>query len=156
MAIYTVHVPDDASDLVTQADRTAFLCEGFSFWGFLFGLVYLLWHRLWLAASIWIVLLLALAAVAFVLHPPHVLIVALFALMHCYLGLEAHDFRRWALARRDFRLADIVSASRLEDAELIFFGRQQAKPTAPRPTQRVAPLPSTPAVIGMFPDGSGV
>lgn len=155
MAIYTVHVPDDTSDRVTQADRTVFLREGFSSWAFLLGVIYLLWHRLWVAAAIWILAATALLALAVVLHPPSFFLAALSALMHLYLGVEAHDFRRWRLARRGFSMADLVSAYNIDEAEIVFFGRHQGRPSQSRTVQRWAAMPSTPAVIGMFPDASG-
>ena len=155
MTIYTVHVPDEAPDLVTQADRTTFLREGFSFWAFLLGPIYLLWNRLWIAAAVWFVAIAALIAVAVLLHPPAISVVLLAALMHLFLGVEAHDFRRWGLARRGFQMTDLISASEIEEAETVFFNRQPMKPAPQRTPHRFAPIPTTPDVIGMFPDGSG-
>ncbi|MCW6510744.1 DUF2628 domain-containing protein [Lichenifustis flavocetrariae] len=156
MTIYTVHVPDDTSDPVTQADHTILIRDGFSGSAFVFGFAYLLWHRLWVAATIWIVVTAALVVGAIVLHLPSVSVIAISFLMHVYLGLEGPDLRRWGLARRHYTLKDIVSAPGLSDAEALLFGRQFSRPhTPPRPVERWASAAGTPSVIGMFPDGSG-
>ena len=156
MTIYTVHVPDDTSDPVTQADRTILIRDGFSGSAFLFGVAYLLWHRLWLAGAFWIAVTAVVTAVGVVLHPPSGFLIAILVLMHVYLGLEGPDLRRLGLARRHYILKDIISAPGLSDAESLFFGRQFAQPhIPPRPVERWASTGGTPSVIGMFPEGGG-
>lgn len=159
MSLYTVHVPDAAPDAMTRGERTVLLREGFSLTAFVFGLLYLLWHRLWIAAAVWIVLLLALLAFATVIHPPQGALVALAGLMHLYLGIEGRDLLRSSLARRGYTMRDLVSASGMEAAEAQFFTRQpEAIRTAPPVVAGAARhmnAEAVPAVIGMFPDREG-
>jgi hypothetical protein len=156
MTIYTVHVPHDASDHVQQADRTTFVREGFSIWGLVFGWVFLLWHRLWAALAVWIVLAAVLVTLASFKILPWEAAALFWGLMHLFVGVEGNDLRRWSLDRRRFSLADIVSGPGRVDAEYAYFVRQ------PEEVRSVASLPSrvvardaSPAVIGMFPDGTG-
>ena len=44
-------------------------------------------------------------------------------LLEFLLGLEGNSLRRWELARRGFRLADIAAGLRRTDAERSYFGR---------------------------------
>lgn len=100
MRAWTVHLPPDAAEPVL-------LREGFSVWALLFGPLWLLWHRCWLAALGALVLAVALAF----LMPPLTLALAVL------LGLHGQDLRRWTLARRGWRLAHVVMA-RDEEAAL--------------------------------------
>lgn len=159
MSLYTVHVPEDAPDALTRGERTRFIREGFSIVAFVFGLFYLLAHRLWLAAAVWIAVLVALAVFAAVLHPPVFGLVVLSALMHLYVGIEGPDLRRWGLARRGFILRDIVSAPDLETAEALFFSRQpeaiRSVPASSGKAARFMGPSAVPSVIGVFPDDGG-
>lgn len=158
MAIYTIHVPDDAPDVLTRGERTVFVREGISLRAFVFGLVYLLWHRLWIAAAVWIVLLAAVATLGVVVHPPLACLVALLGLMHLYLAVEGPDLLRWGLGQRGYTMRTLLSAPRLADAEALFFTRQPEairSPAASLTTSGRWIAPATlPSVIG-FPDGDG-
>ena len=153
MAVYTVHVPEGVADHVRRADRTVFVREGFNSAAFVFGLLFLLWHRLWIALALWLLACCSIAALAWTLHPPVGSLVALLALMHLFVGVEGNDLRRWRLERRRFSLADVVTGHRREDAERAFFFRRpsEAPVPAPPPTRRPA-HDAMPAVIGMFQD----
>ena len=60
MPVYTVHAPaGDGADL-RATDRFAFVRDGFHVWATLLGVVWLAWHRLWLALIGWIVLMAAI------------------------------------------------------------------------------------------------
>ena len=61
MAIFTVHVPPGFDTTEERADRTAFVRDGFNGWAFLFGPLFLLRHRAWLAALLWLAAVLAWA-----------------------------------------------------------------------------------------------
>ena len=63
MTTYTVHEPPArAGEAAGDPDRFVFVRDGFYFWAFLFGPLWLLWRRLWL------VLLLYLVAIEAALH----------------------------------------------------------------------------------------
>ena len=57
MAIYTVHAPASYGiDPRVTADKVVFVRDGFYVWAFLAAIVWLMWHRLWLALLGYIVL----------------------------------------------------------------------------------------------------
>ena len=157
MALYTVHVPEGGFDPLTRADRTIFVREGFNARAFVFGWLFLLWHRLWAALAAWIVFGAALSTVWWVLHLPPGPVLGIMLLMHLFVGLEGNDLRRWGLGRRRFRLLDVVSGMRREEAEYAFFVRQpEDRAPPPQAASRVVARDMTPSVIGMFPDeGAG-
>ena len=64
MIIYTVHEPQrPGQSIEARADSIVFVKEGFTIWGFLFGPLWLLYNRLWLAFVVTLVLMAALAGV---------------------------------------------------------------------------------------------
>ncbi len=60
MPVYTVHAPTANSVDLAATDRFAFVRDGFHFWAAVLGVVWLAWHRLWLALIGWIVLMAAI------------------------------------------------------------------------------------------------
>ena len=48
MPVFTVHAPVDAIRRA-DSDRFVFVRDGFHFWAFVFGPLWFIWHRLWLA-----------------------------------------------------------------------------------------------------------
>ena len=49
MPVYTVHEPPMRGlPSVPDAERFAFVRDGFYFWAFLFAPLWMLWHRMWL------------------------------------------------------------------------------------------------------------
>jgi len=87
--------------------------EGFSFWALIFGPLWLLAHRAWIAALLVIAASIALTAVE---SEPvrHALGFAAWLLV----GLSANDLRRWSLSRRGFTLAHVVAARDADGALL--------------------------------------
>ena len=57
MPVYTVHAPTANSADFAATDRFAFVRDGFHVWAAILGVVWLAWHRLWLALLGWIVLM---------------------------------------------------------------------------------------------------
>jgi hypothetical protein len=108
MRIWTVHMPPPP--LAGTAGRPrrraspVLVREGFSWGAFLFGPLWLLARRLWLPALLWLVGVLALAA----LLPAAVSAAALPAAQFL-LGCHTRDLRRWALARRGYTQAHVVA-----------------------------------------------
>ena len=157
MTTYTVHVPDNVADYLARADRTVFVKDRFSLWGFLLGPLFLLRHRLWFALTAWLVVSAIIITVALKLQVPPGSLLVLSLLMHVFAGVEGNDLRRWGLQRRGFRLVDVVSGLTRDDAERAFFQRQPdlLHPASAVPSATAAGRLSAPAseVIGMFPDG---
>jgi hypothetical protein len=155
-------------------DRFAFVRDGFHFWAAVLGVVWLAWHRLWLALIGWIVLLAAIDFGMVRLGVGGGMILVVNALLALLLGFEAASVKRWTLSRRNWRQLDIVVADDEEAAERRFFDRWTAKQRAvvndqsavdrggPPPTRDVPgqpfskppPLPPS-SIIGLFPEPGG-
>ena len=52
MPVYTVHAPVANDRDFRATDRFTFVRDGFHLWAAVFGMVWLAWHRLWLALSL--------------------------------------------------------------------------------------------------------
>ena len=174
MPVYTVHAPVTTDAGIRAADRFAFVRDGFHFWAFMLGPVWLAWHRLWLALIGWIVLMAAIDVAMMRLGVSPTAILLVDVLLALLLGFEAASLRRWTLSRRNWRQLDIVVADDEESAERRFFDRWTAKQRAlsndqaavdrgaPPPTRdipgqpfsRPPPLPRS-EIIGLFPEPGG-
>ena len=170
MPVYTVHAPVSNNADIRATDRFAFVRDGFHVWAALLGVVWLAWHRLWLALIGWIVLMAAIDFAMVRLGISGATVFAVDALLALLLGFEAASLRRWTLSRRKWRQLDIVVADDEEAAERRFFDRWTAKqrnpandqsavdrggppPTRDVPGQgfsRPPPLPQD-EIIGLFP-----
>ncbi|WP_198017201.1 DUF2628 domain-containing protein [Methylocapsa acidiphila] len=123
MAVYSVHLRGEGVSSLADA---VFIREGFARSAFLFGPVWLLHHGLWLTAGLWVAgafSLLAMAGLG-VLSGAAALTIAL--LLEALLGLEANRLLERKLQARGRRLAAIVAASGLDEAESAFFRRGDA------------------------------
>jgi hypothetical protein len=171
MPVYTVHAPVTGSSGLAATDRFAFVRDGFHVWAALLGVVWLAWHRLWLALLGWIVLM---AVIDFAMMRLGVSPMAIFlvdVLLALLLGFEGASLQRWTLSRRNWRQLDIVVADDEEQAERRFFDRWTAKQRnpandqsavdrgAPPPTRDIPGQPfsrppplSQSEIIGLFPE----
>jgi hypothetical protein len=174
MPVYTVHAPVTTDAGIRATDRFAFVRDGFHFWAAVAGVIWLAWHRLWLALLGWIVLLLAVDFGMAALGARGGAILLANLLLALLMGFEAASLRRWTLSRRKWRQLDIVVADDEETAERRFFDRWTAKQRglandqlaidrgAPPPTRdipgqpfsRPPPLPRS-EIIGLFPEPGG-
>ena len=174
MPVYTVHAPVMTNADLRATDRFAFVRDGFHFWAVVFGVVWLAWHRLWLALLGWIILMVAVDVALVKLGVGGGTILLADLLLALLLGLEAASLRRWTLSRRNWRQLDIVVADDEEAAERRFFDRWTAKQRAlvndqvavdrggPPPTRdmqgqsfsKPPPLPHS-SIIGLFPEPGG-
>src|ERR1700729_2191167 len=127
MPVYTVHAPVTGNTGTAATDRFVFVRDGFYVWAALLGVVWLAWHRLWLALIGWIVLMAVIdvAMVRLGVSPTAIFLVD--ALLALLMGFEAASLRRWTLSRRNWRQLDIVVADDEEQAERRFFDRGPAK-----------------------------
>ncbi|MDE2329428.1 MAG: DUF2628 domain-containing protein [Bradyrhizobium sp.] len=170
MPVYTVHAPALTDASIVATDRFAFVRDGFHFWAMVFGPLWLLSHRLWLALIGWIA---ALAAVDFglkALGASGLVVLLANFLIALLMGFEAASLRRWALSRGDWRQLDIVVGDDEESAERRFFDRWTVRQRGlandqwaterggPPPTRDIPghafskPLPFTKTeIIGSFP-----
>ena len=171
MPVYTVHAPTTNGADFAATDRFAFVRDGFHFWAAVLGVLWLAWHRLWLALLGWIALMaiIDLGMVKLGVGAGTILLVDI--LLALLLGFEAASLERWTLSRRRWRQLDIVVADDAEAAERRFFDRWAARQRGlgndqlavdrggPPPTRDVPgqpfskppPLPHS-DIIGLFPD----
>jgi len=139
MPVFTVHAPRSyGTDVRTSPDRIVFVRDGFSVWAFLFGPMWLIWRRLWLALVGYIALQLAVEFTLRLIHATQDTRFFVMFMIALLMGLEASTLRRWTLTRRKWRQLDVVVARNREDAERRFFGRQ---PLVPAPTNSLHPMP---------------
>ena len=129
MAIYAFHSPALDRGAASALESATVLRLGFAPWGFVFGPIWLLAKRLWLALGAWI---LGAAVVGFavssgLLRPETAVI--LYWLAALFIGIDGRALQGWALARRGSPLADIVAAGTSESAEREFFARALAAPS---------------------------
>jgi hypothetical protein len=159
MAAYAVFEPPlrnrGADD---HADRFVFVREGFGFWAFLFGALWMLWRRLWLVLVIYVLVVAGLQITMQRLGITVSARVAVHFLLQLLIGIEAATLRRWTLLRRGWRDCGVVIADDLEMAERRFFDARAAGAPAAfvAPPQPLAPAGrSGPDVIGLFPEPGG-
>lgn len=173
MPVYTVHAPVTNGADLTATDKFAFVRDGFHFWAAVAGVIWLAWHRLWLALIGWIVLVAVVdfGLARFGVNLRTILVVD--AVLALLMGFEAASLRRWTLSRRNWRLLDIVVADDEEAAERRFFDRWTARirvtgdpysvdrdgppPTRQVPGQPFSKPPPIPqgGIIGLFPEPGG-
>ena len=120
MQIYTVHIdPLSAAD-----DRGAvIIAECFSGPAAAFSILLALYHVLWDWARVLLAVGLALADAVGLSGLDPVGAVAVEIGFAVLVGAGSNDWRRWVLARRGYRLDDIVSAADMDDAEQRYFSR---------------------------------
>ena len=171
MPVYTVHAPVANGAGIAAIERFAFVRDGFHFWAAVFGPLWLVWHRLWLALIGWIIVALAINVGMARLGAGGTAIFWADVLIALLMGFEASSVRRWTLSRRNWRQLDIVVARNWETAERRFFERWTARQRAlsndqaavdrgaPPPTRDISgqafskppPMPES-SIIGLFPE----
>jgi hypothetical protein len=170
MAVYTVHQPPlRKSENMPDPARFTFVRDGFYMWGFLLSVLWMLRHRLWLVAVLFVagtVLLDIGLRYAGVTSGWRTFVFLAIAFL---VGLEGATLRRWTLKRRGWTNVGVVVADDPDDAERRFFVNWQAGKRANAapppahaesvvrgpvvPSTRVAYPRSEPSgVIGSFPE----
>ena len=131
MRVWTVHIPSAApapAGVGHVPAAAVLLRQGFSWGAFLFGPLWLLRHRLWLEAAIWLGLALLLAG----LTPTWALAPVVVALQLLF-GASAQDLRAAALARRGFGGLLVVAAEDIDHAlERLLRARPELAPALAR------------------------
>lgn len=116
--IYTVHARgwSPASD----ADAV-FIKEGFSWPAFVFGPIWALWFGMWKTAIFLLVLSIVVSGMLVVLGITEAGELAVTLAFQAAMGFWGNDWRRYALARRDYAERGVVSGRKLADAERHYF-----------------------------------
>ena len=144
MKIYTVHLPVEARDPEAIAGALRVVPEAGSFLAFLFGPLWLIWHRAW----VWgIAVGLVELGLSFLPDPFGIVANLLFSLL---IGLEGNQLRRLSLSRGKWRMVEVVNARDSDEAASIALARllaprPQAPSYSPPPSQRPV------STIGLFP-----
>jgi len=172
MTIYTVHEPPPRADEPSpNPERFVFVRDGFYFWAFVFGPLWLLARRLWLALVFYVAAVVVLQFALWWLRSPALAYIGVFFLFHLLVGLEAGTIRRWTLNRNGWDQLSVVAGNNYEIAERRFFDawvEQMARTNTPRPPQPPSlssppsppPSPTAPTraphapsdIVGLFPE----
>ena len=155
MAVYTVHEPPlRRYESLADPDRFVFVRDGFSFWAFVFGPLWMLRHRMWLVLIGYIVVVGGLQVGLHQLEVPGEVASLVGVLVSLLVGFEAGTLRRFTLGRRRWSNVGVIVGDDREIAEQRFFdawvkgGASGPWPPLVAPPPRVA---SASAVIGLFP-----
>jgi hypothetical protein len=164
MTTFTVHEPRPRRNEETAPpDRFAFVRDGFYFWAFLLGPLWMFWHRMWLVLVMFLAATAAVQAGLWALGVSGLVKFTVGLLIALLVGFEAGSLRRFALRR--WTECGIVVAPTREAAERRFFDRWDApaveaapvdEPPAPSPPARAPASGRTTAsgqdIIGLFPE----
>ena len=156
MPTYTVHAPPTVGGS-SDPQRFVFVRDGFHFWAFVAGPLWLFVHRLWLALLGYVLIVAVLSLLSYFLVRSDTVRTLIDVLLALLVGFEAPTLRRWTYARNGWRNVGVVVGSDLEEAERRFFA--QWTPAAPSTPAVVPPAPSPRqpgaaalGVIGSFPE----
>jgi hypothetical protein len=160
MAVYTVHEPPlRRGESTPDPERFVFVRDGFSFAAFLFGALWMLWHRMWLVFFGYVIVAGGLEAVLTQLRASTGLRVVIGLMIALLTGFEAPTLRRFTLARRKWSNVGIIVGDNLDSAEQRFFDAWTK--TGGMPPVRLAGAaasahdPGEPDIIGLFPEPGG-
>ncbi len=165
MAVYTIHQPPlRKGETSPDPDRFVLVRDGFYFWAFLLGPVWMIWRRLWLTLVLYVIVIVALETAMRYLgvnSPLRTLVAFAVAIL---VGLEAATLQRWTLGRRGWKNVGVVVADDVDTAERRFFANwtdNAANTDVPTPAQRGSTSPQTVLprapkdngqdIIGLFP-----
>ena len=160
MAFYTVMTPPPEGDRREEIEQARIVPERFAWSAFLLTGLWLLGKRLWLATLVFVLLWGALIWLnsRFGLHPSA--LVLIYWSLALFLGIEGNNLVTRKLARQGWRLADVVEARNLAEAERRYFERalagEAALPQVEAAPAMAAARPSGPLpIIGLFPEARG-
>lgn len=112
LRLYTVHLPSSLSE-----DPTPVLIkEGFAWGAFILGVIWTLWHRLWIEAAALLALFLALGVIGDFVDLSEPVESAIMLAVTMLIGFGGNDWRRESLRRRGYHEAGVVSGPDAESA----------------------------------------
>jgi hypothetical protein len=161
MAVYTVHQPPlKRYEAAPDPERFAFVRDGFSFWAFLLGPLWMLRHRMWLVLVGYIIVVVAMVVALRLIGASSNSAAFAFFMLQLLVALEASTLRRFTLGRRRWRSVGTIVGGDRDAAEQRFFDAwvrgdtlapidPAARPFMSAPIQR-SPTPAQ-DVIGLFP-----
>jgi len=156
MTVYTVHEPPlrrGESDV--DPARFAFVRDGFYWSAFFFAVLWMLWHRLWLALLGYVVVAAAIVVAMTALGASTAAKVIVGLLLALLVGIEASTLRRWTLNRRGWTQLGVVVADDRDLAERRVFDTWAAGSPPSGPAMASPPSSRAPNtrrdVLGLFP-----
>jgi hypothetical protein len=159
MSVFTIHEPPAAAaEAYAEPERFAFVRDGFHFWAFLLGPLWMMRHRLWLVLVIYLLAGAVLHSALWAAGASAGVRAFVSLLVALLVGVEAGSLRRWTLRRRGWRELGVVVARDRDEAERRFFDSWDAPASVRNMTPAPAHMPlSTRAmarsdVIGLFPE----
>jgi hypothetical protein len=162
MPTYTVHAPPPrASATEGDPERFVFVRDGFHFWAFLLGPLWLLLRRLWLLLVLYLAVIGVLGGLLVLVRAPTIVQVLVGLLIALLIGFEAASLWRWTLERRGWRMIGFAVGDDEEVAERRFFAEWVKRADAASPPAAAEPQYATPVrrgppsgadVIGLFPE----
>jgi hypothetical protein len=122
MIVYTVHEPGiPAKTPAERADEVVFIREGFTWWGFLFPLLWLLVNRLWFEFAAGVLLVTAIASGLTAMDLKDQAQAIAFVLPMLIVGFEGNGLRSGCLERKGYIYLASVAGSTLDECERRFF-----------------------------------
>ncbi len=116
LRIYTVHLPTSSLREVVRDAVPHLVKEGFSWPAFFLGVIWALWHRLWIEAAALIALFLAAGVILDSLEPGESIQLAVMIAIAVLIGASGNNWRRESLRRRGFVDAGVVAGPDTENA----------------------------------------
>ena len=161
MAFYIVMMPPpDGGDRREEIEQVRLVPERFAWGAFLLAGLWLLGKRLWLATLLFLLAwgLLIWLNSRFGLHASALTLI--YWAIALFLGVEGNNLVLRKLTRQGWRLADVVEARNLAEAERRYFERALAgEATLPRVEAAPAATAARPSgplpIIGLFPEARG-
>jgi hypothetical protein len=160
MAVYTVHQPPlKKYESTPNPERFAFVRDGFSFWAFLFGPLWMLRHRMWLVLLGYIVVAIAVQVGLLLVGVSGGIAAFAGFMLALLVGIEAGTLRRFTLGRRRWQNVGTIVGSDRDTIERRFFDSWVRGETlhpavagmaSPTLASRPGPAPAQ-DVIGLFP-----
>ena len=130
MRVYSVFEPIGAASLAERREQTELVAEGFAVLAFAVPVLWLAWHRLWVALGGLVTVVIAGAGLLWAVEAPaEVWSIGAWAVAFLT-GQEAAGLRRADLERRGYREVAVVSGATREDCEVRYFAGRADIPTA--------------------------
>lgn len=112
LRVYTVHLPPSSVD----DGMPVLVKEGFSWPALVLGILWTLWHRLWIESAALLALFLALGIILDYADPGEPIESVIMLAVAVLIGAAAADWRRQSLQRRGYREGGVVSGPDMESA----------------------------------------
>lgn len=104
---FSVYEKPEAAD---PAERVVLVREGFAWMAFLFGGLWLIWHRLWRVLALYLALIVGVTILAYATQVSNVGLFLLLSWLKLMFGFHANDLRGWSLMRQGHRFAGVLTA----------------------------------------------